>query len=396
LTFDFKKLKALINSSIVGILVISLMTSLAHGDKPISKISGKPLLFANYYTWYHGGEHPTEPWSFWSYETSKTNRNSLKHQREGEPPPASKAFPLVGLYDSADAEIAGWHVQLAQSCGINAFLVDWWDTHKGFDLAMESGILKAIEKHDFRFALLDERAQFHEDFVWYREAVTSALKKYKDNPSYLRIDGRPVWYLYQTPRDPGLTPAKFLELKSYVEERIGGVYWIVNKIAHDAKAATNGDSAREKVIPQEWLATEGIDSFAFYGTFSNFREYDYDGLLPKYRHLTELAHRSGKKMLLPVHPGHDNSNFRDDPFVIPRLEGDTLREYLRAATDAKADFVMITSWNEWPETTVIEPSISWADPYAYLKIIADWKGVKFEIPALPSRNVGSKNVESGR
>lgn len=103
----------------------------------------------------------------------------------------------------------------------------------------------------------------------------------------------------------------------------------------------------------------------------------------RYRHLTRGAHEAGKKMLLPVHPDHDNSHFRDDPYVMPRRDGQTLRDYLRAATDAEADFVMITSWNEWPETTVIEPTSTWPDPYLYLRIVAEWKGKVFRGPPKP-------------
>jgi hypothetical protein len=50
---------------------------------------------------------------------------------------------------------------------------------------------------------------------------------------------------------------------------------------------------------------------------------------------------------------------------MPRRDGQTLRDFLRAATDAGADYVMVTSWNEWPESTVVEPSSSWPDPYQY-------------------------------
>jgi hypothetical protein len=132
----------------------------------------------------------------------------------------------------------------------------------------------------------------------------------------------------------------------------------------------------------DWLSTPGVDCFAFYSTFSHFRAHDYDTLVGKYRYMTKLAHDAGKKMLLPVHPGHDNSHFRDDPYVMPRRDGQTLRDFLRAATDAGADYIMVTSWNEWPESTVVEPSSSWEDPYQYLKILAEWKGISFTpIPA---------------
>jgi hypothetical protein len=122
----------------------------------------------------------------------------------------------------------------------------------------------------------------------------------------------------------------------------------------------------------------------FYGTFSVKRIWKYADLAPVYTHLAKQAHAAGKQVFLPVHPGHDNSGFRpDDFFVIPREDGATLRGYLRAATEARADVVLLTSFNEWPETTVVEPSSSWPDPYLYLKILATWKGVTFAQPPLP-------------
>jgi hypothetical protein len=182
-----------------------------------------------------------------------------------------------------------------------------------------------------------------------------------------------------------LTPPEFTTLKKHVEDELEPVYWIVDKIAHDAKAQRTGDDDHEKCIPADWLATSGVDSFAFYSTFSNFRAHCYEELAGKYRYLAKLAHDAGKKMLLPVHPGHDNSHFVNEPYVMPRRDGQTLRDYLRAATDAGADYIMVTSWNEWPETTVVEPSSTWPDPYLYLKIVAEWKGLAFVPPPLPEK-----------
>lgn len=343
----------------------------------------RPLLLANYYCWYHDGQHPKRPFLHWTYPSSGTNALAKQAQKPGEPPPNSVFRPLAGLNDSADPKVAGWHVKLAKAAGIDAFLVDWWDSHNELDQNVDRGIVAAVEKHGFKFALLDERAQFHQKLADYQAMLAGALKRYIDLPSYLRIDGRPVVYLYQVAAEPGLTAAEFPLLKKHVETEVGPVYWIVDKIAHDAQAAKAGDLAREKRIPADWLATPGVDSFAFYNTFSNFRAHEYDTLVGKYRYLTKLAHDAGKKMLLPVHPGHDNSHFVDQPYVMPRRDGQTLRDYLRAATDAGADCIMVTSWNEWPESTVVEPSSSWPDPYQYLKILAEWKGVPFTAPPLP-------------
>jgi hypothetical protein len=341
----------------------------------------RPLLFANYYCWYHDGRHPKRPFLHWTYASSDNNPLAKKAQLPGEPPPNSVFRPLVGFYDSSNPEVAEWHVQLAKAAGLDAFLVDWWDAHNGLDQNVDHGIVAAAGKHGFKFALLDERAQFHEKLKDYQVMLTRALMRYKDHPAYLRIDGRPVVYLYQVAADPGLSASDFPQLKKHVEGEVGPVYWIVDKIAHDHSAGKDKD--REKHIPADWLAVTGVDCFGFYSTFSNFRAHDYEALAGRYRHLTKLAHDAGKKMLLPVHPGHDNSHFRDDPYAMPRRGGQTLHDFLRAATDAQADFIMVTSWNEWPESTVVEPSSSWPDPYLYLRILAEWRGLTFTPPQAP-------------
>lgn len=359
-------------------LLCALTALLLAADAPKP---GKPLLFAAYYVWYHTGDSPRQPWSHWTYPASETNALALKAQVRGEPAPASAARPLAGFYDSADTRIAEWHVQLAQAAGIDAFLVSWWDTVNGLDQSFEKGILAAAVKQGFKVALLDERAQFHSKLEDYQAMLARALQKYKDSPAYLRIDGKPAVYLYQVATKPGLTPQDFQALKAHVESEVGPVYWIVDKIAHDAEAQRAGDEDRVKRIPAQWLSVPGVDSFGFYSTFSHFRANRYEELAGKYRYLVKLAHDAGKKMLLPAHPGHDNSHFSETPYVMPRRDGQTLRDFLRAATEAHADFVMVTSFNEWPETTVVEPSSSWPDPYQYLKILAEWKGLTFTPPA---------------
>lgn len=342
----------------------------------------KPLLFAVYYCWYHDGNHPDYPFEHWTYDSSQENEFALAAQREGEPPPNSAARPIAGpdFYDSRDPEVAEWHVELAQAAGIDAFLVDWWGSHKGLDENVEYGIFSAARKKGFKIALLDERAQFHTDFQWYKRHVVDALNRFKQSPVYLKIDGKPVYYLYQVASEPSLTPALFKELKAYVEAEIGPVYWIVDKIAHDPLADARGDTNQVKTIPLDWRLTDGIDAFGFYSTFSNFRAHLYEQLIGKYSYMTQQCHEAGKKMLLPVHPGHNNSFFRDDYYIMPRRDGETLKDYLKAAEDAGADYIMVTSWNEWPETTVIEPSGTWDDPFLYLKILADWKGIIFKVP----------------
>ena len=169
------------------------------------------------------------------------------------------------------------------------------------------------------------------------------------------------------------------QLRDYVEARVGPVYWILDKIANGRDPATGGFPTF--AIKDDWLALDWVDAFCAYGTFSVQRIHGYAELAPRFSYMSWLAHEHGHAIMLPVHPGHNNSRLTEKPWVIPRRDGQTLREYLHAAEDARADIIMVTSFNEWPETTVVEPSRNWNDPYQYLKILAKWKDRAFTLPA---------------
>jgi hypothetical protein len=318
----------------------------------------KPALWAVYYAWYQTGGKS----SMWTID--------------GTTKPRSKADPLVGYYDSDDPEVVRWHVRLAKAAGIDAFLVSWWGGANVSGKAFEQTILPVAAGEGFKVAMCSELAQFHHDVKVLARQTAEVLGRTKDSPGYLKMDGKPVVYLYQVPFDPKLTIQTFTELQREVEAKTGPVYWLMDKVSNAGNRGMN--------FPADWLAVPEIPMIGFYGTFSIKRIWKQEDLSPDYSRLVKQAHAAGKKVFLPAHPGHDNSGFRpDDFFVIPRDDGATLRGYLRAITEAGADVALLTSFNEWPETTIVEPSSSWPDPYFYLTLMAEWKGVRFTAPPLP-------------
>jgi hypothetical protein len=326
----------------------------------------KPPVWAVYYAWYDLEALKSKgKYNLWQWEPA-TNVPSV---------PRSKAVPLIGYYDSRDKDVVRWHMQCAKAAGVDAFLVSWWGGANVSGKAFEQVILPAAEAEQFKVAMCSELAQFHGDTARLAREMGTTLKRMTANPFYLRVEGKPVVYLYQVPYDPTLTIERFGILQRGIEAETGPIYWLFDKVTN---------AGNKMNIPKEWLAVPEIQMFGFYGTFSIKREWKYDRLLSDYTRVVNAAHAAGKKICVPAHPGHDNSGFRpDDYFVMPRDNGETLRGYLRLATDAGADAIMLTSFNEWPETTVVVPSSSWADPYQYLKILAEWKGKPFASPPPP-------------
>lgn len=322
----------------------------------------KPALWAVYYAWYQ--------------TTNTTHGKTRMWTVDDTDKPSSKAQPLIGYYDSDDPDVVRWHARLAKAAGIEAFLVSWWGGANISGAAFEKTVLPVAAEEEFKVAMCSELAQFHHNVNVLARQTAEVLGRTKDSPAYLRLENKPVVYLYQVPFEPKLTIETFNELRRAVEAKVGPVYWLMDKVSNANNRGLN--------FPADWLQVPEIPMFGFYGTFSIKRVWKHDDLAPDYNRLVRQAHAAGKKVFLPAHPGHDNSGFRpDDYFVIPRDDGATLRGYLRAITEAGADAVLLTSFNEWPETTIVEPSATWPDPYFYLKILAEWKGGTFVAPPLP-------------
>jgi hypothetical protein len=67
-------------------------------------------------------------------------------------------------------------------------------------------------------------------------------------------------------------------------------------------------------------------------------------------------------------PGYDDTRLGRGAaaFAVDRQEGDYYARLWKGAAATNPAFVMVTSWNEWPEGSQIEPSKSYGDLYLRL------------------------------
>ena len=369
----------------IGLLVAACVLQINSAAEAAPK---RPLVVANYYTWYGTPWGESGRWAQWG----KDKPNSILSRPHNPDtilfPPAireiaSSVYPLVGPYDSMNKEIVRWHIRLAKAAGIDAFMVDWWgpatwQKPSGWTYdVFKKVVLPIAEQEHFKVFLFDETPQFVDDLSTIKQWTTQYLKEFKDSPAWLHIDGKPAWAVYQL-WEGKLTAAQGREMIEHVEKEVGPVYWIVDKMR-----CTGIEGGFTLWIPDDWLAIKQIDCFMGYAMFSTYRAYKHDELAKPYKDFAASVHKAGKKIMLPVHAGHDNRKIAEEPWVMPRQNGQTLKDFWRAASEAGVDIIEITSWNEWPESTVVEPALTWADPYQYLKIVAEFQGKKFVAPPMP-------------
>ena len=83
-------------------------------------------------------------------------------------------------------------------------------------------------------------------------------------------------------------------------------------------------------------------------------------------------------------PGYDDTGTdRVDAFAVDRKNGNYYRETWSAAVASQPDWVLITSFNEWVEGTMIEVSTSYGD--LYLNLTRDLAAANVRWPWAKSR-----------
>ena len=111
----------------------------------------------------------------------------------------------------------------------------------------------------------------------------------------------------------------------------------------------------------------GISNSGFHGGYSYFAsvEFSFGSSPQNWPYICTELKSSGLSCELSVGPGYNDVKIRpwNSVNTKERLDGGYLKDMWTRATDAKADAISITSYNEWGEGTQIEPSIEYGTKY---------------------------------
>jgi len=310
-------------------------------------------------------------------------------------------LPAGSLVNSLSPRTAARDITNARRAGINFFAIDWWPDDPGYsgedyqeaDGAMKS-FLRAPNISQMRFAMFYET--WNLGFDPGREAtpvtfqmelhfdadMASFAKDYFHNRSYLRIDGRPVVFLYLTRTLTG-DVAGMIRGARTVLERLGfnpyfigdEVYWRVTPENPNPGGPILTTTPQVDRIEQ----FDAITSYILYygdpdwllGPTEDFTGYPgTTDLVADERHLLSeySAATAGRVPVIP----DIASGFNDRGFRLPTNHPAQPRQWLPGEGPASTldhlfrcvaipevsptlPMVMVTSWDDWNEDTGIEP-----------------------------------------
>ena len=246
-------------------------------------------------------------------------------------------------YISADRAVIERHVRQAQNAGINAFVQSWYgpqeannQTETNFRMLLEvsaaTGFKAAVD--------VETMGPFFGDAGAVTNALATLLTTHAQHPAYLRYQGKPVIFFWRQQR---FSVDEWQAIRNQVDpDRT--TFWIAEGVDIDYQAVFDGHhlySIAWADSPAGQLAKWGDRVRAF-----------------------EANNQVDRLWVATAMPGYDDTRLpRDDAFAVPRRAGDYFRETWQGAVASQPDMVIITSFNEWPEGTHIEPSAAYGNLY---------------------------------
>ena len=291
-----------------------------------------------------------------------------------------------GFYDLRVPEVREAQARAARACGIDAFCYYhyWFGGHRPLSRVIDDLLNEGIPRFPFCLAWANENWSRHWDAAQHEVLLTQRFSPEDDeahgrflltamsHPLYLRIDGKPVFFIYriQAMPDPIGTIERWREL--WRAEGLGDVHIVKFDTHGDVAdpAQYGGDSAAQfvphgtlnRVLPiQPAGANEGNVIF------------DYEDVVRQYLDAEQPAWRRHECVV----PCWDNSPRRGDgrSLLLHNSTPELFEEWLVAVhRRTPADgMVLINAWNEWGEGAHLEPDLRHGD--AYLRATARAIGV---------------------
>jgi hypothetical protein len=313
--------------------IVLALPLVAHAAPPPGAGEARRLILAHYMAWYEG--RPASPGWGWHWTMNAFNPEK---RTAGQPEIASHYHPLIGPYDSGDPDVLEYHALTMRLAGIDGVIVDWYGREDYLDYAAihrnTARLQEVTGRVHLKFAVCYEdqtipklveagRLRAPDRVAHAREDIDWLRREWFRSPDYLKLDGKPVLLSFGR---SGLDDA---EWQRTLNDQAGRLTYLSEHQVRRGAAA----GAFDWPVPQVGLKAQ--DAF--------YRE--------------ALAWPTAMAVAFPrFHDIYKEARVHESWGRIDDDAGKTFEATLDRALRSGLPMVQISTWNDWGEGTVIEPS----------------------------------------
>jgi len=268
------------------------------------------------------------------------------------------------LYIQDDPGVIEDDIRIAKDAGVNGFWLNWGGNGS-------TNQTRASVTYTARLAeafAASSRVGGFTNWVSYKTAsmpsadeiindLNFLYDEFKNEPSWEKIDGRPVVTLTGSRK---FGDAALEKISNAVRSRI----YLV------------GDESGSTLTDARLALFDGLTYYwSSQNPYTNAHSFD------TIKRMGETVHAAGKSWYAPLTPGY-NSNLIGGSSCVPRRDGDTMRKLWEGNSASNPDGWGLISWNEIAENTHVKPMQKWGP--RYLDVLSDLIGIRTPVPPTPT------------
>lgn len=338
------------------ILCISMILTSCGTQKESS--NGKTLktriednIFCFYYNWYGNTEHNGHE-IHWAHGVIKQNPSDPDQPGfPGGDNIGANFYPQLKNYSCTDPEIIAQHMKMIAKARIGVISVTWWNDND-FGVEAIPTIMDEAQKAGVKVCFhLEPYPGRSPETV--KNDIKILLDTYGNHPAFYRMDGKPLFFVYDSYLISAadwaklLTPEGSITIRNTSLDAIMIGLWV-------------------KQGEESYFETSGFDGMYTYFAATGFT---YGSTPGNWKYIQKWADDHGKIFIPSVGPGYIDTRIRpwNGGTARDREGGKYYDRMFKAAIDCGAQYISITSFNEWHEGTQIEPAITFSIPdFTYL------------------------------
>jgi hypothetical protein len=394
----FKQIYVLVFVLSIGFLLIPDNAESQNSDVPAKQTEFYDVAA---FVWpsYHPDDRAKIFWPDGIGEWQTVKSNQPKYEGHEQP-----RYPLWGYINEADPYVAEMEINAAADHGVNVFIFDWYwyDGMSFLEGHLNDGYLKARNNDRVKFFLMwanhdvpmlwDKRnaGKPNDALIWkagvdreeFEVICRRVIEKYFFHPSYYKVEGKPSFMIYEL--------GTLINGLGGIEETKEALQWFRKEVKNagfkglDLQVTLRKGGVNITGVDGEVLGnhTELIKELEFDGVshyqFVHFTDIDRD-----YNAILEDVEKEWESLDetfdIPYYPhvsvGWDN-NPRFEMFRPGVVKNNTPENFEKALVKARnyvdkhpgqVPLITINSWNEWTETSYLQPCTIYG--YGYLEAV---------------------------
>jgi hypothetical protein len=271
-------------------------------------------------------------------------------------------WPSQGPYDCTVQATLTEQLNHMQIAGVTGILISWWGKSPNETDVVSKLLISTAAAIGMKFAFTVPQL----NGLSARTILSYLLQTYGKSPNWLRVNGQPAFFIDNSAWSGGGKDIGWQSAGAYAANQTGITPWLASSYLA-ANGYRQGEIAGTVHAGYRYVTAADFSPSNGITTLDQIQAH-----APSY-YATQMQAQGDLVSIAVVFPRHNGTRVHSgvQGLVVDGYGGQTMLATLNAATApaANPDWIVVVSWNEWGEGSMLEASLQFGNDSFYPEIV---------------------------